>query len=85
MKSLRSLLLFLLLILSLLSLSLSLKSIIWRKPKTSLKLSWEHYYDSIDGFGADHIIEDSTDNRGRRISSMVSNILSFLQIILLRL
>ena len=35
---------------------------------------WEHYYNTIDGFGADHIVEEVNDskgsNRGRRISSM---------------
>lgn len=64
------------LIFLLISLSTSLKPIILNKSKTFLHQSsssslWEHYYDNIDGFGADHIIEESSINRGRKISSMV--------------
>ena len=66
------LLLLFILSLSFISLTLSLKSIQLKKLTTYLNQAWEHYYDTIDGFGADHIIEDNNNNiRGRRISSMV--------------
>ena len=48
------------------------KRIISSSSLSSSLSQWEHYFDKIDGFGADHVIEDAdvSMNRGRRISSM---------------
>ena len=59
--------------LSLLSINKKIKSSSSSLTLSSSLSQWEQYFDHIDGFGADHIIEASDDismNRGRRISSM---------------